>query len=121
MLYRFPEGTKGMVRVAYTTPYDDPICVRSGETVTPVPGKVTDIVGWAWCTGPCGKSGWVPEAWIDQTSQPWRMRRDFSALELTVEPGDVLTLHFSESGFLWVTTETGETGWVPDGCVTLLR
>lgn len=30
-----------MVGVAYTRPYDDPICVRSGETVTPVPGKVT--------------------------------------------------------------------------------
>lgn len=74
MLYRFPGGTKGMVRVAYTKPYDDPICVRSGETVTSVPGKVTDIVGWVWCTGPDGKSGWVPEAWIDRTSQPWRLR-----------------------------------------------
>lgn len=119
MLYRFPGGTKGVVRRAYARPYDDPIRVEAGAVVTPDESRITDLIGWVWCREAGGRSGWVPETWIDRSSDPWRMARDFNALELTVAPGDCLVVHFSESGFLWVTAETGETGWVPDGCVEL--
>ncbi len=121
MLYRFPEGTRGIVRRAYTRPYPDPIRGKAGDAVTPDLGKTTDLFGWIWCSGPEGRGGWVPEAWIDRTAQPWRLRRDFNALELSVAAGDRLWIKFSESGFLWVTTERGETGWVPDACVELVR
>lgn len=121
MLYRFPEGTRGIVRRAYTRPYPDPIRAKAGDPVTPDLGKATDIVGWIWCAAADGRGGWVPEAWIDRTGDPWRLRRDFNALELTVAAGARLTIHFSESGFLWVTTAAGETGWVPDACVELVR
>src|SRR3546814_2698127 len=109
MLYRFPEGTRGIVRAPYTRPYPDPIRAKAGDPVTPDLGKATDLVGWIWCAGADGRSGWVPEAWIDRTGDPWRLRRDFNALELTVATGDRLWIKFSESGFLWVTTDRKST------------
>lgn len=119
MFYRFPEATRGVVRRAYLRPYPDPIRVKAGAVVTPDTSRITDVVGWVWCKDADGRSGWVPEAWIDRSSGVCRMRSDFDALELTVTPGDRLILHFSESGFLWVTDEKNESGWVPDGCVAL--
>lgn len=121
MLFRFPDGTRGIVRIAYERPYPDPIRAKAGDPVTPDAGRITDIVGWIWCSAPDGRGGWVPEAWLDRTNEPWRMRRDFNALELTVTVGQPLRIHFSESGFLWVAAKDGETGWVPDGCVELVR
>jgi uncharacterized protein YgiM (DUF1202 family) len=41
------------------------------------------------------------------------MRCDYEAVELTVQLGDLLTVHKAESGFLWVTDQDGRTGWVP--------
>ena len=121
MLYRVPQGTRGIVRKPYERPYADPISAKAGDPVTPDLGRTTDLIGWIWCTAADGRGGWVPEAWLDRTGDPWRLRRDFNALELTVAAGARLTLQFSESGFLWVTTEGGETGWVPDACVELVR
>lgn len=121
MLYRFPENTHGVARRAYQRPYPDPIRGRAGDPVKPDTSRATDIIGWIWCTGAAGRGGWVPEAWLDMTGEPWRLRRDFDARELTVAVGVKLTLHFSESGFVWVTTADGATGWLPDACVELAR
>ncbi len=45
MLYRFPEGTRGIVRRAYTRPYPDPIRGKAGDAVTPDFGKTTGFTG----------------------------------------------------------------------------
>ena len=121
MLFRFPEGTIVIARLRYERPYENPISVRAGDAVRLNEAKSgeTDMIGWVWCTGPDGREGWTPEAWLDRQGDHWVIRRDFSALELTVNPGDRLQAHFGESGFLFVETAEGETGWVPDAAVAL--
>ena len=119
MFRRFPAGTRARAIAAYDRPYDDPIAVDAGEAVTPGFARRTDILGWVWCTDSRGKSGWTPEAWIDRSVTPWRMFRAFNAIELSVRPGDMLRVHWSESGFVWATDSSGASGWVPDGVLQL--
>ncbi len=119
MLYRYPEGTTACVVERYDAPYPDPIRVRAGDVVVADPARTTDVVGWIWCAGPDGRSGWTPTAWIDRDETPWRMRRDFDARELDVEAGDRVQPIFAESGFVWCAQE-GREGWLPDGVLALI-
>lgn len=81
--------------------------------------RETDYVGWLWCRSEAGQEGWVPESWLSRDGDAFRLIRDFDAIELTVAPGDVVKLHYSDSGFCWVTAPSGETGWVPDAVLAL--
>ncbi len=110
-----------MVVADYDRPYPDPIVVRAGDIVLPDAEQTrqTDFMGWTWCRGPDGREGWVPNGWIIQGAQGWRMRRDFSALELSVRKGDRFTLDFSESGFVFGRVVTGEAGWLPDAVLQM--
>ena len=123
MLFVFPSHTVAVVGVPYERPYEDPISLKAGERVLidSVKTKETDILGWSWCTGPDGRQGWVPTAWITHQDGAGKIVRDFSALELTVQAGDRVTLHHSESGFVFVTHENGSVGWVPDACLQLIE
>lgn len=121
MLYVFPPGTTATVVAAYDRPYPDPIAVRAGDPVVPDPerSRTTDLMGWTWCTGPDGRAGWTPSAWLATAADgTWRIARDFSAIEHTVRPGDRATLHFAESGFVWATIG-GTAAWVPDAALRL--
>lgn len=121
MFFQFPTDTIVVGRMRYERPYEDPISVRAGDVVRldEEESRSTDIVGWVWCTGPDGRAGWTPQAWLERREDEWVIRRDFSALELNVEPGERFRAHFSESGFLFVENAGGEAGWVPDGVVDL--
>lgn len=121
MYFRFPPNTAVIGRMRYERPYEDPISVRAGDAVRldEEESRSTDIVGWAWCRGPDGREGWAPRSWLERRGEEWIIQRDFSALELDVEPGDRFIAHFGESGFLFVENARGETGWVPDGAVEL--
>lgn len=104
---------KAVVIKAYERPYDNPISVSAGEPVTPDFGKTTDVAGWVWCIAEDGRAGWTPERWLVQRGGAWLLGRDFNAIELTVAPGAVVDVALEESGFFWVTTESGERGWIP--------
>ncbi len=121
MLFQFPPNTIVIGRIRYERPYENPISVRAGDAVQPDAEKSgsTDIIGWVWCRGPDGREGWTPQAWLERRGEEWLIRRDFSALELDVDPGDRFLVHFGESGFLFAENARGETGWVPDGVVEL--
>ncbi len=121
MLFEFPPNTAVIGRMRYARPYADPISVRAGDAVQldEQETQSTDMVGWVWCRGPDGRGGWTPQAWLERRGDDWVIRRDFSALELNVEPGDRFVAHFSESGFLFVENARGERGWIPDGVVDL--
>ena len=121
MLYLFPSATLGIVRRKYDRPYDDPISVEKGEIVHPVAdgSMETDFLGWTWCTGSDGRSGWVPDSWCEVTDAGWRLLRDFSALEFSVDVGERLQLILGESGFVFARRATGETAWVPDAVLEL--
>lgn len=123
MLFFFPPHTVAVVSAPYERPYADPISLRAGERVLidAEKTKETDILGWSWCTGPDRRQGWVPNSWITHQSGAAQIVRDYSALELTINVGDRVTLHHSESGFVFVTHEDGSIGWVPDACLQLLE
>jgi len=123
MLLEFPPGMIVTARIRYERPYDNPIAVRAGDVVLPDEEKSrsTDIVGWVWCTGPDGREGWTPRAWLEHRGDRWLVRRDFSALELNVEPGERFRALLGESGFLFVENSRGERGWIPDGAVELAK
>lgn len=121
MLFVFPPETYGRVREDYQRPYEDPIAASAGSFVQPVlDGSVTtDFMGWTWCVGEDGRSGWVPDSWCEKAEAKWRLLRDFNALELSVRKGDRLQLLFSESGFVMAQTAAGDEGWVPDAVLDL--
>ena len=118
MLLRFPAETIAVTVRAYQRPYEDPIAVTAGEMVHPDPARSaqTDILGWVWCRADDGREGWVPEAWLDPEH---RLVRDFSALELTVEPGERVMPEVSESGFVLCRKLDGARGWLPDAVLRL--
>lgn len=101
----------------YRRPYADPIRVRAGEFVVPDFSEPTDIPGWVWCTDARGKSGWTPKSWLARSGNAWVVTRDFDAIELTIEIGDEVLVHFEESGFYWVATTDGRRGWIPVECL----
>ena len=121
MFYPYPPGTTAIVVVDYDRPYPDPIVVRAGDPVLPdaEQTKQTDFMGWTWCRGPDGREGWIPDSWINRDIQGWHMRRDYSALELSVRKGDRFHLDFSESGFIFGRDAAGEAGWLPDAVLQL--
>ena len=106
-------GSQVRVIASYQAPYPDPIIVLKGEEVSIDHTRETDIAGWVWCNSSAGKGGWVPEAYLGQHGDQGIMRCDYNAIELTIQPGERLTVHKAESGFLWVTNQSGQTGWVP--------
>lgn len=121
MLYVYPAGTTAVAVREYARPYDDPLAATAGTEVTPDPasGKTTDIVGWIWCRAPDGREGWVPESWLELRNGRTVLKRDFSALELGVKPGDRIEVILGESGFVLGRNAAGEQGWVPDGALVL--
>ena len=123
VLYTFPSDSWAEAIRAYQRPYETPLAARAGEAVLPDPARsaTTDFLGWLWCRAADGSEGWVPESWLVQQGGQWRLRRDFSALELTLLPGQRVRLQFSESGFVHVRTEAGEEGWVPDAVLRLVQ
>ena len=123
MLFEFPPHSVAVVIAPYERPYEDPIALKAGEHVLIDSEKTkgTDILGWSWCTGPDRREGWVPNGWITHQDGATQIVRDFSALELNLKVGDRVSLHYSESGFVYVTHEDGSVGWVPDACLKLLQ
>jgi hypothetical protein len=121
MFYVYPEPTFVMARRRYQRPYAAPISVRSGEVVQidRERSSSTDLFGWLWCRGPDGREGWTPEAWLEVSEDQGCATRDFSALELDLEPGERLQALFAESGFIFARKEGGEEGWAPDGLIVL--
>ena len=98
---------------SYTTQYPDPIVLSKGDAVV-VGERDTDFPGWIWATAVAtGKSGWVPEHFLLITGELAESRRDYSARELTVSEGDIVTIREEILGWALVETEAGGAGWVP--------
>ena len=97
----------------YATQYPDPISVRRGETVA-LGKRDTDYPGWIWATSTVnGKSGWVPEHFLQIEGERASCLRDYSAKELSVSEGDIVTIREELLGWALVEAEAGGVGWVP--------
>ena len=97
----------------YQAPYADLIQVNAGDEVVVNLEKQTNIPGWVWCTDRDGKSGWVPKTYLEYSGKVGKMLCDYDAIELTVQVGEILTVHKAESDFYWITNQKGIQGWVP--------
>ena len=110
-------GTKmnSLVRVIadYRASFPDPIRVKEGDIVTLDFQKKTNISGWVWCTQESGKSGWIPESYLEIQGLTGRMICDYDAIELTIHVGNILTVHKEESDFYWATDQRDNQGWIP--------
>jgi hypothetical protein len=104
----------------YEAPYADPIVVEEGDEITIDSGKEADWAGWVWCANDAGRSGWVPEAYIERRGDVGTMRCDYDAIELTVRVGELLSVHKAESEFFWASNERGQDGWVPSTHIELV-
>ena len=97
----------------YQAPFPDPIRANQDDMVVIDMEKQTNIPGWVWCTHETGRSGWVPKAYVYIHGTHGKMVCDYDAIELTVNIGNILTVHKEESDFYWVTDQNGQQGWVP--------
>ena len=98
---------------SYTTQYPDPITIRKGDLVT-LGKRDTDFPGWIWATSlESGKSGWVPEQFLRIRGDQAESLRDYSARELTVAEGSMVTVLEALLGWCLVESDSGDRGWIP--------
>jgi hypothetical protein len=79
--------------------------------------KPTEYEGWLWCTNKEGKSAWAPEEWVEILKGDCRFKRDYNAIELTVQIGESVEGDIEVSGWIWVAKGKGVYGWVPRDCL----
>jgi hypothetical protein len=94
----------------------DPLIVSKGDQLQ-FERRQTKWDGWLWCWKTGGVSGWVPEPWVEIEGDTCRMKQDYDATELSVDPGDVLRPLLTVSSWLMAVSPAGVTGWVPLECV----
>jgi uncharacterized protein YgiM (DUF1202 family) len=103
---------KGVVINAYKKAFPNPLILKAGDEIC-IEYRKTDWPGWVWGTTDDGKSGWIPESYIERMAQKTVLKRDYNATELTVEIGDTVDILDEESGWFWCRTESGDNGWIP--------
>jgi len=96
--------------------YPDPLKVHAGDALR-AGDTDEDNDAWAWCTGPSGKSGWMPRVYFEGDGENGTALRDYDAVELSVDAGEELTVYRKESGWVWARDAAGRLGWVPLECV----
>ena len=102
---------------AHERSYDNPIRVRRGDLIV-LTGKREEWDGWTWLWAEAGgRMGWVPDDLPERAGALWRAAYDYSALELTLRPGDRLVGLRSSHGWVWCLDDDGEEGWAPQRCL----
>ena len=108
MRYR---ATKG-----WAVTYPDPIRGAAGDRLA-LGRRDDEYPGWVWATAADGRAGWVPEGWLRVVGERGVLLRDYTAAELALEIGDVVTGELSQGGWLWATAADGRRGWAPLNCL----
>ncbi len=96
--------------------YTDPIRGVTGDRLT-LGRRDDEFPGWVWATAADGRAGWVPEVWLQVAEDSGMLLRDYTAAELALEPGDVVSGELAVSGWLWATAADGRVGWAPLHCL----
>lgn len=110
-----------VVHQAYRSAYPDPIALRKGERVM-IGHCDLQWRGWVWVTLSSGKSGWAPQQLFSPVNTCEGVAvDDYCAHELTVQAGEILTLMHALNGWYYAQKQDGETGWIPQECVTLRK
>lgn len=104
----------------YKTPFKDPLILKEGEILN-IEKKETDYPGWIWCITKSGKKGWVPENYLVVDKDKAKLLQDYNATELDAYVGERLIIEKQESGWAWVRTSEGRSGWIPLENVRIIR
>lgn len=97
--------------------YPDPIRGAAGDRLT-LGRRDDEFPGWVWATAAAGRAGWVPESWLRVEGAIGILLRDYTAAELPLEPGDIVSGDLILNGWLWATDAAGHQGWVPLACLS---
>ncbi|MDR7194717.1 SH3 domain-containing protein [Luteimonas terrae] len=105
------------VVAGHTSEYPEPITFPAGAPLA-VGERYAGPEGWEdwwFCETPGQKGGWVPAQVIERFPDgSARSREAYTARELDVRIGDVLTGSRALNGWLWACAVGGsESGWVP--------
>ncbi len=91
-----------------------PLIALKGETVQGEK-RDTEYEGWLWCQNRNGVAAWVPETYLERTSDSGQFQflKDYNSRELTIEEGQEVLVLEEDSGWAWARTTLGEEGWLP--------
>ena len=104
---------------AYEAVYPDPIVVQGGDVVA-VEREDDEYRGWWWCVAADARAGWVPAALLTPAPTPGARVSaiaEYSARELTVALGAVVTWLETRDGWVRVRRADGAIGWIPASCL----
>jgi hypothetical protein len=59
-------------------------------------------------------AGWIPKQYLRIERNSGTVIKEYSSVELPVEIGEKLTVHYHLNGWAWCTDTSGNQGWVPD-------
>lgn len=90
--------------------------VHAGDRVR-VGADDPEFPGWRWCTGPDGRQGWVPQQLLQLQDSYATVRGDYTTQELSVAAGAEVVVHRVLAGWVWVSVQDGQAGWVPQTCI----
>lgn len=101
----------------HVSEFPDPICFSKGDSLKIREKYVgpEDWNDWYYCVAGNQKEGWVPEQVIDWQDQASGIAlEDYTARELDVAEGDILSGQRVLNGWQWCQKENAaEAGWVP--------
>lgn len=98
----------------------DPLSGAAGDRLT-LGRRDDEYPGWVWAIAGDGRESWAPLGWLRMEGEAGVLLRDYSAVELPLEPGMEISGELRESGWLWASTPDGRSGWVPLNCLQLQR
>lgn len=106
-----------LVIKAHRSEFPNPISFKKGALI--IAGEKydgpEDWEDWYYCTIPGHESGWVPRQIIERTEgDAGQALEDYTAMELDVDEGDVLTGARILNGWVWCRNAAASIeGWVP--------
>lgn len=104
----------------YTSAFPDPISIKKASAVV-ISHSDLEYRGWVWVTLPSGKAGWAPQQIFTPISTYEVIcLEDYTAHELSVSSSERITVIKSLNGWFWALKNSGESGWVPEECVSIL-
>ena len=95
----------------YVPQYANPIQVERGQRVT-VGEEDDKFRGWKWCRALEGREGWVPVEIISADGSEGVMLESYSAVELSVVSGEIVTVELERRDWLLVRSRD-KKGWIP--------
>ena len=90
---------QAIVTKPYRRPYQNPISVDAGTRSFPTSRNTPKFRAGSGVRAEDTRAGWVPRAYLTGSGCNWRVTRDYNAIELSIEPGERLTIETEESGF----------------------